>query len=490
MKKIVSLIWLTVCVSTLAIGQQKLGMAGSNYAGTHSIYMNPSSIANSRLGFYMDVASLQAGASNNYIKLPLGLGSTDADWNSSDFIKKETNRAKSAYVQGQVNAFSFMVKLSPVHSVALTNRIRYGMSFTNVSPQLATIIVEGADEKDFIGKTYQNITFNTNVNAYAETGLTYARVIKSNDNFMIKGGLTINRLHGITSAYANSKDLSFSMAEEPNPQMPIENQTILDIQRVDLRYGYVDGSDAFDNISTKTFLGKGTPGKGWGFNLGATFEKQEKNTFDKAQTKMIDSLGSVYKGKKSSSEKMHNTYKYRLGVSLMDIGGIRYSGNTIKSYDISRTNRQIVADSLDGAPEEIGEVINWALGIKDSEKKTSFTSGLPTAFHVNFDYHLKGKVYVNALWVQNLRGKNAIGLRQPSMFSVTPRIEMRWFEVAIPVGMVNNYSNFTLGTYLKLGIFDIGSDNIAGALGLGKTYGADVYAGVHIPVFAKQKAAK
>ncbi len=33
--------------------QQTLGLAGSNYSGTHGIFLNPAAIANSRLGFYL-----------------------------------------------------------------------------------------------------------------------------------------------------------------------------------------------------------------------------------------------------------------------------------------------------------------------------------------------------------------------------------------------------------------------------------------------------
>jgi hypothetical protein len=187
---------------------------------------------------------------------------------------------------------------------------------------------------------------------------------------------------------------------------------------------------------------------------------------------------------------MANTYKYRVGVSLMDIGGIRYRGNAIQSYDVTRTNRQVSVDSLGGSTDDIIGTLNNALGVSESEAKNSFTSGLPTAFQVSLDYHLTGKLYVNTVWVQSLRGKYAFGMRQPSLIAVTPRLEMRWFEIALPVALMGNYRNLTLGTHIKAGIFHFGSDNIGGLLGLGKTYGLDVYTGVHIPVFARNKQAK
>ena len=235
----------------------------------------------------------------------------------------------------------------------------------------------------------------------------------------------------------------------------------------------------------RTFANR-VPGRGWGFNLGATYEKLE----DTAGEKLMDSLKTMHSVDKSSGKRMKNNYKYRLGVALMDVGSIRYGGDFVQSYDISRANKTIVADSLDGNSEDIASVLNNALDVTPGETSNTLKTGLATALHVNLDYHIKGKLYVNTVWVQSLRGKNALGMRRASLLAITPRLEMRWFEFALPVAIAHNYSRVVVGAYVKLGVFHIGSDNVAGALGLGKTYGTDAYAGVSIPVFARNKQAK
>ncbi len=72
------------------------------------------------------------------------------------------------------------------------------------------------------------------------------------------------------------------------------------------------------------------------------------------------------------------------------------------------------------------------------------------------------------------------------MLAVTPRVEMRGFELAFPVSLINNYQTLGLGSSIKLGLLFIGSDNLAAALGIGKAYGADVYMGLAFP-FSKGK---
>ena len=490
MRKILLFIFIVAGIGS-GQAQQMLGLAGNNYSGTHGIFLNPASVANSRNGFYFDLATVQVGAANNYLKLPLGvanIGGFELDKNNLD--KRDNARPKFASAGGQASALSFMVKMSPLHSFAFTNRVRFGLSANNVSSQLANIIAEGTDNGDGVaGNTYRNIAFNMSVNAYKETGLTYARVVEVDKAHTLKAGLTINRLHGITAAYFNSRDADFSISEKPDPQQPTEDRTLANIENIDLRYGYIDPKayeSATDNPSLGSFFGKGLPGKGWGFNLGATYEKLE----DTAGEKLMDSLKTMYSVDKSSGKRMKNNYKYRLGVALMDVGSIRYSGDFVKNYDISRADKTIVADSLSGGAEDIAGVLNNALDVTPGETSNTLKTGLATALHVNLDYHIKGKLYVNTVWVQSLRGKNALGMRRASLLAITPRLEMRWFEFALPVAIAHNYSRVVVGAYVKLGVFHIGSDNVAGALGLGKTYGTDAYAGVSIPVFARNKQAK
>ena len=47
--------------------QQWLGISGSNYAGTNSIYNNPANVADSRHKLYVNLVANDVFISNNYV---------------------------------------------------------------------------------------------------------------------------------------------------------------------------------------------------------------------------------------------------------------------------------------------------------------------------------------------------------------------------------------------------------------------------------------
>src|SRR5690606_37921465 len=143
--------------------------------------------------------------------------------------------------------------------------------------------------------------------------------------------------------------------------------------------------------------------------------------------------------------------------------------NYVRGYNILRENVQLRLTDFEGAEstDDVADVLNEAFGINPSDRITSFRSGLPTALNVNFDYNLGGPLYVNTTWVQGLRGKEAIAMRQQSLLAITPRAELKYIEAAFPIALQNNYSILTVGAMLKLGPLIVGSDNIGGAFNMG-----------------------
>jgi len=177
-----------------------------------------------------------------------------------------------------------------------------------------------------------------------------------------------------------------------------------------------------------------------------------------------------------------NKYKYRLGVSLMDVGGVKYKSRYARSLDISRQNVELAPRDLEEAENtpEYAAVLNRAFGIQPTDIKNSFRSGLPTALNINLDTKVRGRFYVNTTLIQSLRGKGAAAMRQNSLVAVIPRFEFKWLELALPLSVQNNYRVFSAGAMVKMGPFFIGSDNIGGAFNIGRPYGANVYSGVSL----------
>ena len=77
MKKYLTLSIVFFCFK-VASCQHYLGLAPGNLAGTHSLYFNPSAIADTRQGFYLNLFSVNTFLNNNYARYkgdnkPLGI---------------------------------------------------------------------------------------------------------------------------------------------------------------------------------------------------------------------------------------------------------------------------------------------------------------------------------------------------------------------------------------------------------------------------------
>ena len=273
-----------------------------------------------------------------------------------------------------------------------------------------------------------------------------------------------------------SDDTDFRLREDANQDYTLE------IDRIKAKYGYINEGALQDKEEVSDYLsmllGKDSPGKGWGADIGFTYEYRPK--WEKYRT-MLD-------GKEVINQRK-NKYKYRVGISLMDLGGVHYKNSPdLRGYNVERTNKTLALADFDDADdsEAFADVLNNALDITDVDKINSFRAGLPATLNLNFDYNIAGPLYANATWIQDLRNKNAIGMRQFSLLAVTPRLEFRALEAAFPVAWQSNYSVLTVGAMLKLGPIFIGSDNIGGAFNLGNPYGANAYMGLAFS-FANKK---
>jgi hypothetical protein len=270
-----------------------------------------------------------------------------------------------------------------------------------------------------------------------------------------------------------------------NASNPEESDILVKIDNIDLQYGYLT-DDLLQDLDAQKVMGwltKGdAPGAGWGADLGFSYEYRP--TMDKFH---YSANGKDY------IDRRQEKYKYRLSLALMDLGKIRYENPSfVKSFALQRANKELRMREFYEAesPDEYTAILNESLDIKPSDSKTVFQSGLPAALNLNFDYNIIGRVYVNATWVQDLRGKYALTMHQPSLLAFTPRFDTKGLTLALPLSVYNNYSVFAVGGMVKAGPFFIGSDNIGGAFNIGKPYGANVYTGLNLSIGQARKKDK
>lgn len=473
---------LTSCFSAVK-AQKLLGISNGNFAGTNALYMNPAFIVDSRLGFNLNLGTLDIYASNNYLRYnsPNSIFKTlkNEEEFTADYLEEKLNgKPKLITTSLDLRGPSIMFTMSPRHSFAITTRVKGAVQMNNVSESSARLIKTGGDEDDLLNQINDDNKFSLNGNVNAELGFSYGRVLYDAGTRVLKSGITLKRVTGIYSSYFINEGSRFQVSDRTDANGTYQQ---IQVDNINARYGYLN-EDLLEDIESSdvvNWLTKGdAPGKGWGLDLGLSYEYRPDIESYKYTVNSMQYL-----------DHRKSKYKYRVGVALMDVGGVKYKSQYARSLDIAKQN--VILDSRDFEEaedtDEYSQIFNEAFGIRESDIKREFRSGLPTALNISFDYKLKGRLYVNTTLIQSLRKKEAVAMRQFSMLAVTPRLEMKALELAFPISLQNNYSVFAVGAMAKLGPFFIGSDNISGALNIGKPYGANVYAGVSLLSLHREK---
>lgn len=452
--------------------QHLMGLAGSNRVSTHAVLLNPSAIADSRQGFYLNLFTGQASFTNTYFhydgpRITPGSfmeGEGEEMFDRSYIKERLDGKSKMAYFGTDLRLPSFMLKLSPRHSIALTTRFRTVVQANNLSENLARVIGFGTANADIQDTPFTNQEAYFNFNAFGETGLTYARVLLSREKRFLKGGITLKKLAGLYNAHLLVSDLDYQVLKAQ------DGTSYMRVQQGNARFGYTRSEfelDEEDILEAMTW--RNIPGSGWGLDIGFTYEHRPK--YEEYQ---------YISGGVERTDHGRNKYKYRIGASLLDVGGISYKDSQhVRSYDLTRKNLDLDDETFSGLDvENLGPSLEEALEVRPAERQTTIRSGLPTALHLNVDYMLTKRLYLNTSLLHDLRGKGTITMRQFSVFTVAPRFESKSLELAIPVSLTNDYRDLALGAMLRLGPLLIGSNNLSALLGNGKTVGADLYAGL------------
>ena len=485
-----SALFLFIFIPLLMQAQQWLGISGSNYAGTNSIYNNPANVADSRHKLYVNLVANDVFISNNYVGynapysiLKLLTNSAGQEYRNTKNIiifKTSYNDINTENAPYHLNASndlrgpSFLYTLNSKRSIGLLTRIRTIVNLSGISLPLANVIRLGTDTLLLQNKEVTIANSNININNYAELGISYGQILKDEGEDFIKVGITLKRVVGIYNAHINIQEANYDIISDPNDS----KKQVLRINNLKAMYGYTT-EDAFKNAKP-TFpwiFGNQSAGSGWGVDLGIIYEYRPNIRKYKYREKGVQRL-----------DPSKNKYEFKVGVSILDIGGINYNNpfNT-RNWEVDVKNKAFNSDDVSqitGADDAFKR-INQTIGLSDDKSINSFTTGLPTAFQVNLDYHLKERFYVNSLWVQGLRGSTSMSMKMPSSLSITPRWEGKWIEVAIPFALLDNYSSFTFGMSARLGPLFVGTDNLGSFLNINRPRGTDFYLGLSLPIFNK-----
>ena len=111
-------------------------------------------------------------------------------------------------------------------------------------------------------------------------------------------------------------------------------------------------------------------------------------------------------------------YFFKIGVSLLDFGAIRFKSNSITNVFSYNGGMLLDFDSFNDVSsyKSLVETLSMLLYEDDRQsfRSDNYFLGLPSALSVQFDARLNDNIYVNASWIQPVRFFHPFGDEKPS----------------------------------------------------------------------------
>ena len=449
-KSVVVILLLTVVLRLTAFSQSFVGYGYDNYAGVNSMILNPSSIADSKYKVNVNLFSISAMVGNNAYEMDRSrlFGFKFSNLNEGNGFYKSTNTAnKYFYTNVDILGPGATITLTPKDAIGISTRLRVIGNEYNLGDPLFRLT--GSADPSFYNINIENASLQVKTNAFAEAGLTYARVLWRDEKSEFKLGITGKYVIGL--GYG-------SMASGPVQLQIDPSNQILNLQG-NVTAQYSANLDNAGNGTTISNIINKNAGRGFGFDFGLTYE---------------------IKGSDPSIE------KFRLGLAVTDIGSINYTNSlNSKQYTLTATGDN-TADFSKLSGESFNDYFNrlQSTGMITSKGIAPLSKvSLPTALHLNLDYEIYKRIYINGDVLLNMEStSNPMSPNYVTTFTLTPRLEKKWVSVYSPVSY-NANGQINWGAGVRIGPFFAGSGSVLSSLMKQRLQTADAHMGLTIPIF-------
>ncbi len=473
MKRLFLFTLITVCISFPSKAQDFLGYINSNYAGVTGTDLQPASVVDSR--YQVDISLMGSSLSfyNNHVGIKKSAFKHTGGLFSGDYpafqdtafaenylIRRFTPEAKSLYVANQLYLPSFLVTINDKNAFALKWKIRSLVNVDGVSNDLATLVSNKLDYPALFSLKLHNEKLSIQTMSWAEYGLTYGRVLKDEGTHFLKAGASIKLIQGLQAAYMYIDDLNYEFTTD----------STVSLFHTHVNYGHSTNYDVGENSIKYKYVSNPT----LGFDLGVVYEWRPD--FEKFRYDMD--------GEKDLYRKDQNKYKLRMGLSLLDIGKVKFKRGPrsqdfiadVNFWDLSKLNITSV--------QELDDTLRKRFLTTDGTG--SFKMNLPTTLSAQFDYNIYKDFYINFTPYYLFKFKNKITkVHDVSTFSLTPRWDHKWFGAFVPFSY-DAMRHTKVGLGLRVGPLIVGTNNITPLISKKDLYGADIYFMIKIPVMYKR----
>lgn len=471
--------------------------------GINQVTLQPAAIADSHferdfslIGLNCDIYNDAMRFRSKWLLNPLSVLTKSKWWDDNTYLDDPNGSDKNFYMSQSIMGPGFMVSIGEKHALGFTFRLRSITNTDDLGEPLFRSIYTQYDDPRYWNKWYLDKNMRSVQHVFGDYGFTYATEIFNRGPNFLKVGVTVKFLQGISAAYVQSDSLFFYYDGQSGAmEEPISwNSPHVD-GGLSGNWGKYDASGNYDYAINYQLTSKPSVG----LDLGIVYEFRPKY---KQYVYNVD-------GKKYLERKDRNKYLLRIGVSLLDIGRLKYkkeynSFNLAAAFTADYLQRYVNGDNsmpdntywldADKASFSFLEYVNFVDTlyhrslvdrgvVKDESDPGKFTIRLPAALSFQVDVKAYKRIYVNMTsYTAFYQGFNyAPNSHAMSNFSITPRYEQQWITVSLPI-QINQYQKVNVGLGVRTAIVYFGVTNLFSAI-FSDRHSLNIYIGTKFPVF-------
>jgi outer membrane protein OmpA-like peptidoglycan-associated protein len=463
-KCVVILAVIGTILAQTAYSQTYPGYRTSNYTGVNGVFFNPANIADNRFKWDVNLFAINGfvGTDQGGLKFSDITHSFTADSLRSKLLKGHAQVNSLDYVD--ILGPSVMVSLSPKTSVAFSTRSRVFANVRDVNGDLANALISPSNSGITNPVALNGGNSLTHATGWTEIAGSVAQVFTpAGSHSFFKGGITLKYVSGTADSYLTTNGLTGSLENiAGNANIVGPGTGNISLNTTDANFSDYKLNDIFK------FSGHGVGG-----DIGFVYE-----------------FRPVLDYSKYTNDRWANKYKLKIGISLLDVGSIKFdkTSNQAANYSVNIPAGQNY--NLSGFQ---GKSINQFIEVLNASpyftpgtpQSNSYSVNLPTTLQANVDYLFAGNWAANFSGQFNMNKQKDFNLYYYNSYSLTPRWENSLISVELPLNY-NNLTQFNAGLAFRIGPFFIGSGSVISAI-FHETKQADLHVGFHWGMQYKKK---
>lgn len=456
---------LVLLANYCVLAQSFPGYRSGNYTGVNGVFFNPANIADSRYKWDVNVFGIDGLVGNDQNKLSFK-DITKSSFNE-DSLKSKLLRGSGDNLEAMsridILGPSGMWNLGRWTGMAVTTRGRVWANARDINGRLAGAILDAGVPRD-------NYPFNFNMQravlntvGWTEIGVSAAHVFtkKPGTKHFFKGGLTLKYIAGIANASLEMVNFNGTVNNGTGGTYLTNTVGRISLNTTEANFDDYDFGDFFE------FNGHGVGG-----DIGIVYEYRPVSDYSKY-----------------TNDRWATRYKLKVGVSVLDIGQIKFSqsGNQSGTWDANIPNGQqfLLSQFNDKNIGDYEDILDASaffspVGVSENDYKIS----LPTTILAQVDYNIAGPFFMQAAAQIATTKTNGLNLFAYNAYFLTPRVENARWGISVPLSY-SELSSFNAGVSLRFGPVFLGSGSVISSIFDSKQ--ADLHFGVRFGMPYKKK---